>query len=143
MTTAFLALQSAIAAALAPAIPLGSVSLNRRRPIPAGQSSAIALHLDQTSGDETVLGMLDWTTNFSVECYAKATAGADPAGAVDALFADVWARLSAIDAGALNAIAVTINPQLDWQYDETDASLVCVVTRLSVQHRTPFASPSA
>jgi hypothetical protein len=141
MTTAFLTLQTAIAAALAPTGV--TVSLNRLRPIPTGQVAAIVVRLDQSTGEEAVLGMLDWQTSFAVECYTRAAAAADPAGAVDALFADVWARLSAINSGALNAIAVTINPQIDWQYDEADTALACVVIRLVVQHRTPFASLSA
>lgn len=138
MTTAFLSLQTAIAAALAPAGV--TVSLNRLRPIATGQGAAIVVRLDQTAGAEAVLGMLDWNTSFAVECYTRAAAGADPAGAVDALFADVWTRLSAINSGALSAIAITLNPQIDWQYDEADTALACVVIRLVVQHRTPFAS---
>lgn len=140
MSTGFLTLQAALAAALAPALAGGAVSINRARPLPASQATGIALSLQQSTAQEVVLGMLDWVTSFSVECYARAATGADPAGAIDALLADVWARLCAIDSGALGAQAVTINPQLDWSVDEAETPVVCVTLRLSVQHRTPFAT---
>lgn len=143
MTTAFLAVQSAIAAAVAPALSGGVVGLNRLRPIPAGQATAIVVRLDQTTGAEQALGALDWTTSYAVECYAKAATGTDPAAAVDALFADVWTRLAAINSGAIGAMAITLNPQIDWQYDDAETPFVCVLIRLAVQHRTAFTSLTA
>lgn len=142
MTTAFLSLQTAIGAALA---PIGiAVSLNRVRPIPAAQTSVIVVRLDQSTGTEQALGTIDWSSAFSVECYSRAAGGgADPAASVDTLLADAWVRLSAINAGSLGAMAINLNPQIDWQYDEAETALACAVIRLVVQHRTPFASLAA
>lgn len=136
--SAFLAIQTGLRGALiaAPALAGGNVQLNRFRPIPESQSSALVLRLDQTGGQETVLGVLDWVSSYSVECYARAAGGADPAQAVDALLADVWARLAVLDAAGIGAQQLTLTPQIDWQYDDAATALVCAVIRLTVTHST-------
>ena len=86
-TSAFATVQAGIIAALmqAPALAGGNIVANRQRPIPAGQSSAIAVRLDQAEATEAVLGCLSWQTAYSVEGYARAATGTDPAAAVDPL----------------------------------------------------------
>lgn len=141
MSTAFATLQAALLAALtaAPALAGGRISANRLRPIAAGHSTAIVLRLDQSQGSEEVLGALDWQSVYTVECYARAATGTDPAAAVDALLSDVWARLGALNDATLGA-SISINPKVDWQYDDSDTPVVCAVIQLVAQHRTPRAT---
>lgn len=141
MSTAFTAIQAALLAALqaAPALAGGRISVNRLRPIPAGQDSAIVIRLDQANGTEMVLGLVDWQTAFAVECYARAAAGSDASVAVDALLGDTWARLAALDFTDLGA-AIALDPQIDWQYDDADTPVVCAVIRIKAQHRTQLAT---
>ena len=141
MSTAFFDIQTALIAALSEPTALagGRIYANRLRPIAANQPSAIVVRLDQAQGTEMVLGSVDWSTAYAVECYARAATGADPAAAVDALLADAWARLAALDFTALDAV-ISINPQIDWQYDDAETPVVCAVMRLTAQHRTSLAA---
>ncbi len=136
-TTAFTTVQAAMLAALqaAPALADGRISTNRLRAIPVNQATAIVLRLDQTAGAEVVLGHIDWQTTYVVECYARAATGSDPALAVDALLTDAWARLAGMDGGAIGA-DISLQPQIDWQYDDADTPVVCAVIRINAQHRT-------
>lgn len=142
MSTAFQSIADALVAALlaGPALAGGRVYANRLRPLPAGQASAIVVRMEQSAARETVLGAHDWDSQFVVECCARGATGADPAAAVDALLADAWARLAGINASALGAMSVALNPQIEWQYDEADTPVVCAAVRLLVQHRTPVAT---
>lgn len=137
-TSAFAAIQAALLASLAasPALAGGRITANKTRPIPTGQATAIVLRLDQTEGAEVMLGRIDWRTAFVLECYARGTGTADdPVLLVDGLLSAVWGRLSALSLSALDA-DLTIAPQIDWQYDDTEAPLVCAVLRVTVTHRT-------
>jgi len=135
--SAFASIQAAIIAALSAPTALagGRIYANRLRPIADATATAIVVRLEQTSGTEMVIGTVDWQSSFGVECYARAATGADPAAAVDALLSDVWARLSALPFETLGA-NVSLEPRVDWQYDDTDAPMVCAVLRLTAQHRT-------
>lgn len=145
MTSAFIGLQSGLVAALAsaPALAGGRIDANRLRPVSAASPTAIVVRLDRAEGLQMVLGATDWTSAYSVECYARASGSGEPVAAIDQLLADVWARLCALDATALGATDITVNPRIDWQYDEVDTPLVCAVIQLSVQHRTPSNSLQA
>lgn len=140
MSTAFATVQLALVAALsaAPALADGRIHANSLRPIPAGHNAAIVLRLEQSAGDEQVLGALDWRTSFVVECYARAPAGADPSLAVDALLAAVWQRLAALDEAATGA-CITLQPAIEWQYDATETPVACASIRLTAQHRSTTA----
>lgn len=138
MTTAFSSIQTALLAALtaSPALASGNISTNRQRPIPAGQSTAIVLRLDQSDGTEMVLGALDWNTAYTVECYARgSSATTEMVAAVDALLAAAWARLAALTYESLGA-DIAVNPRIDWQYDDTDTPVICAVIRITCSHRT-------
>lgn len=142
MSTAFKSIADGIVAALlvAPALADGRVYANRLRPLHTGVSTAMVLRLEQSSARETVLGAHDWDSAYVLECYARGTVNADPAAAVDALLASAWARLAGLSAADLGAMAIAVNPAIDWQYDEADAPVVCASVRLQVQHRTPVAT---
>lgn len=135
--SAFTVLLANLSSALmvVPALADGRISTNRLRPIPSGQATAIVLRLHQAQGVEFVLGSLGWKTAITVECYARSVAGSDPVADVDALLLDVWLRLAAIDTSTLGA-DITINPQIDWQYDDAETPVVCAQIQLTVQHRT-------
>jgi hypothetical protein len=141
MNTAFFDIHAALIAALSAPTALagGRIYANRLRPIAANQASAIVVRLDQAQGTEMVLGSVDWSTAYAVECYARAATGTDPAVAVDALLADAWARMAALDFTALDAV-ISINPQIDWQYDDAETPVVCAVMRLTAQHRTTLSN---
>lgn len=141
MSTAFATLQASLLAAIVatPSLAGGRVSVNRMRPIPAGQDTAIVLRLEAAEGHEFVIGSIDWNSTYVVECYARGSAGADPESAVDTLLLDTWARLAALDFSQIGA-AVTVDPKIQWQYDETDTPIVCAVIHLSAQHTTTSAS---
>lgn len=145
MSTAFKSIANALATALAaaPALAGGRIWSNRLKPLPAMHSTAVVVRQANSSGAETVLGALDWVTPFAIECYGRGAAGADPADAVDALLSDVWARLSAIDAGALGAMAITVSPAIEWQFDEAETPMACATVHLVVQHRTSVAALAA
>ena len=139
--SAFTIILASLSAALlaAPALAGGHISTNRLRPIPAGQSTAIVLRLSQAEGAEYVLGSLNWKSSFTVECYARANAGSDPVAAVDALLLDVWQRLAALSTDVLGA-DISLNPQIDWQYDDAETPVVCAVIQLVALHATSTAN---
>lgn len=140
--SAFASIQAALVAALsaAPALAAGRIYTDRARPLATGFDSAVSVRMESSSAAEVMMGALDWTTAYSVECYARATEGTDRATAVDALLTAAWLRLSAMDAQVIGAMAVTLHPQIDWQYDDADTLMGCAIIRLQVQHRTPFAT---
>ncbi len=140
--TAFLTIQTALLAAMNSGTPLagGRISTNKQRAIPTGQSTAIVLRLDQSEGSEVVIGGVDWNTAFSVECYARgSTASTEMVAAVDTLLSDTWARLTALTVGQVGA-DITVDPRIDWQYDDGDTPLICAVIRLTAAHRTGITS---
>lgn len=136
MSSAFLQIQAGLAAALtsAPALAGGNLQLNTLRPIAEGVNTALVVRLGSTTGNEYVIGSLEWSTSYTVECYARVTAGSDPAVGADALLVDVWSRLAALDPSSIGALSLIINPQIDWQYDDSATPLVCAVFKLQVEH---------
>lgn len=142
MSSAFKSLTDALVAAClqTPALAGGRIWANRLRPVSTLQTTAVVVRLVQTRSAENMLGMLDWQTQFAVECYGRGTTGADPADAVDALLLDVWSRLASVNAASLGAMAVVINPAIEWQFDEAETPMACAIVSLLVQHRTPVAA---
>ncbi|MDO9277133.1 MAG: hypothetical protein Q7U05_01040 [Polaromonas sp.] len=144
MSTAFTSLVAELAAALAaaPALAGGRIGINRLRPIPAGQSTAIVLRLERSNGSEFVLGTLRWNTTILVECYARAVAGSDPAAAVDDLLQSTWQRLAAFRADLLGA-DVCIDPMIKWDYDDSETPVVCAAIQLTASQSTSTSSLQA
>lgn len=142
MTTAFLSIAQAIAAALtsAPALAGVPVFQNRLKPLPESQARAVVLRTERSAGQEVVLGMLEWQTDYAVECYGRGATGADPAAAVDDLVQTVWARLATIDLSAWQVMASTLNPDIGWDYGDAETPFACAILRLQIIHRTPSAS---
>lgn len=142
MSSAFVTIQAGLQAALAaaPALAGGQLQVNKLRPIAESQTTALVLRLDRTLGQEGVIGTIDWVSDYSIECYARNASGAEPAGAVDALLLDVWARVAAIDAASIGASQITLTPQIDWQYDVAATPMVGAVVHLTVSHSTTTTS---
>lgn len=139
MGTAFKRIADGLLVSLS-ALAGGQVALNRLRPISSAQPTALVLRLGRSQGQEVVLGAIDWQTSFAVECYGRGVTGADPADAVDSLLLQAWAILAAIDCAAIGASDLTLNPSVEWQYDEAETPLACATLQLSVSHRTPGAT---
>lgn len=140
-TTAQHAIQQALVAALlaAPAVASGAVHTNRARPISAQQPTAVAVRLERTEGNTATLGAVDWRTTYTVECYTTAPASADPAQAVDALLAAVWARLAALQPAAVGQglMDLQTEPAIAWDYEDgTERTTVCATLRVTATHRT-------
>lgn len=142
MSSAFKSLTAALVAALlaAPAIAGSRVYPNRLRPIQQAHSTAVVVRLVASQSQELVLGALDWSTQFAVECLAKSAPGADPVDAVDALLLDVWPRLANLNAAALKAMQVVVDAAIQWQFDDGESNSASATVLLTVQHRSPFAS---
>lgn len=136
MSSIFLSIQTGIAAALTGATALAgaAVQLNTLRPIAEGVNTALVVRLGRTTGNEYVIGSLEWSTSYTVECYARVAAGGDPAAGADDLLVDVWSRLSALDPASIGALALVLNPEIDWQYDDSATPMVCAVFKLQVEH---------
>lgn len=136
MSSIFLSIQTGIAAALTGATALAgaAVQINTLRPIAEGVNTALVVRLGSTTGNEYVIGSLEWSTSYTVECYARVAAGSAPAVGADALLVDVWGRLAALDPASIGALTLIVNPNIDWQYDDSATPLVCAVFKLQVEH---------
>ena len=142
MSTAFRAIALAIAASLTgvPALAGVPVFQNRLKPVPEGQAQAIVVRTERGAGQEVVLGMIDWQTDYAIECYGRGTTGADPAAAVDDLVQTTWACLAAVDLSAYQVMGATLNPDIGWDYGEAETPFACAIFRLQIIHRTPLAT---
>lgn len=145
MSTAFESITDSLVAALvaSPALADGRVWPNRLRPIPHGDNTAIVVRIVQSPGQEDVIGMLDWNSQFAIEVYGRSASGEDPAKVVGSLLQAVWARFCTIDPAALNAMALNLNPSIQWQFDELETPLACATLHLNIMHRTLANSLSA
>ena len=139
MTTAFRAIALAIAASLSSAPALAGVSVfqNRLKPLPEDQAQAIVVRTERSAGQEVVLGLIDWQTEYVIECYGRGTAGDDPAAAVDDLVQTVWQRLGVVDLSAYQVMGIILNPDIGWDYGEAETPFSCAMLRLQITHRTP------
>lgn len=145
MSSIFLTIQNGIAAAITGVAALAgdAVRINSLREVEEGVNTAVVVRLGQTGANELVIGSFDWTTSYTVECYARANTGADPAAASDDLLTQVWSRIAAIDPASIGAISIALQPQIDWQYDTGATPMVCAVIKLSVDHRANLSTLGA
>lgn len=143
--SSFMGLSNALLASFQASPPLagGHVFQNRMRALPLGVAQAVVIRLVQTAGHEVVLGFMDYQTQFAIEVYGRADTGTDPAGCLDQLLLDVWARLMTITAEDLNAMALGVDPVVGWDFDEKETPLACAIVHLTVSHRTPFNNLAA
>ncbi len=137
--SAFKQLTDALVAACmqTPALAGGRIWPNRLRPLSAQQTSAIVVRLVKSAARETTLGAHDWRTQIDVECYGRGATGFDPAEAVDELLQSAWGRLSSIDPAALSAMAIALNPAVEYHFEEAETPMACAIVSLVISHRTP------
>ena len=140
MTTAFRTIAVALAASLTGAMAGVPVFQNRLKPLPEDQAQAVVVRTERTTGQEIVLGMTDWQTEYTVECYGRGITSADPSAAVDELVQAVWSRLSTVDLTAFQVMSVTLNANINWDYGEAETPFACAVLALQIVHRTPADS---
>lgn len=139
MTTAALFIAEAVRTALA-GLAGGRVYLNRLRPLPAGQNTGIVVRLEQSAGRAMPGGTMDWSTTLRIECVARGAPGADPAAAADDLLAAAWAIVVGLSVTAINAMAIALDPLIDWQYDDAEAPYVSASLSVRVMHFTPYST---
>lgn len=135
--SAFLTVQSALVTALQARPELVGVTVhkNRTRALAREEQRAVLVRLDSSRVvADGVLGVTDWETAFEVEALARGESGADPAEAVDALLAAVWAALPDVD--VVGAIDVRVEPSIDWTFDAADTPTASALLRVTVMHRT-------
>lgn len=138
-STAFQRITDGLKAALVSGAPVagGAVFKNRLRALSASQNSAVVLAFKSAAGLEISLGATDWTSEFEVECYGRATAAAaDPTDTADALLAAVWPRLVAASMPGLAVMQIAANPNIIWQDADAETPMSCASFRLVVLHRT-------
>lgn len=138
--TAQLQIQQALVAALqsAPAVAGGRIYINPVREVPLTTPTAVAISLQRSAGQSPALGVIDWRTTYQVDCMARtANANAEPAAAIDALLADVYARLAALSASTeLGLMDLAVEPAIAWDYDEGATSIATATLLLTATHRT-------
>lgn len=137
--TAFCELTLAAKALLlqAPAMAAGNVRRGQPRPLQPGQAAAV-LVLPAVAQGQGVLtgGPRDWLTTLVVELQARAAPGQEAEDALDALLAQVYARLHRLPEFAPGVAEAVGDPRIEWDIVEADTSLATVRLAFTVQHRT-------
>lgn len=135
--SAFAALQASLVAALQAAMPPGVVvHANRVRPVARESARNILVRRVVTrEAPGGSIGCTDWITSFSVMCMAKPTASEpDPDTAADELLQLVWGAIKGLSLP--DAIDITAEPAIDWDFDASETTSVGADLRLNVLHRT-------
>jgi len=138
--SAFLQIQTALAAAIGAALPGVPVWVNRTRALSREEPLAVLLRLESARDDQGPLGVRDWQTTFEVELVGRGDSGADPATAVDGSLQTLWTAIVGLEAGANMDVAA--DPQIDWTFDAADTPLASALVRVTVRHRTAFETLS-
>lgn len=115
---------------------------DRLSPVIKENQLAFNLKLDKSDGQSGgVSGApTDWSTDFELECYARAPADQLPTRMVDRLIVAVWKRLSQASAlPELNALAVQDvlpDPRITWDLGEGSTPQICATVSVRIIHRT-------
>lgn len=137
--TAFNELLGAVRTAIAAAPEVAGIDIvvGRRRPLSRDCDKGIFITLDASRAARNVLGAMDWTTRFVVECTARAPAGQSPEQAVDALLEVVYAQVLTLNQAAYpSLIDVSPTPDIDWQSEDLDTSIALARISFDAVHRT-------
>ncbi len=123
--TAFARIAQAVAVGLnaAPALAGGNVKANHTRPWAREVPECVAIRLVSAQRVEgTNCGEI-WALTLAADCEARATAGLDPALAVDELLSAVAARVAALDLSALGVTERTADDAVAWEFDAAEHPL--------------------
>ncbi len=137
MTTAFGTIVGAIETLLQAATPVSSQIFRARlKPIAAQHADAVVIRIESSVPERVAIlnAPTDWDTVISIECYARsATLSADEA--VDALLANVWAKLAANP--SLSGLVMDMLPtNLEYDFAGEADQMACAILTLKVLHRT-------
>lgn len=145
MATAFADITALVRDALltGPALAGGRVYRGRNRPLGLGEATAVCVNLTRASGEPIALSgdALQWSTTVLVTAYARGSASVDAEAAVDPLLQAVWQRLQTVSVPG--ALAITLDPAVQWAVDEGDAPVAEATVALRITHLTTGAALAA
>lgn len=129
--TSFALVAQAVADALkvSPALAGGNVKANPTRPWAREVPECIAVRLLGAQRVEGTNCGEVWALSLAAECEARATAGLDPALAVDELLSAAADRISALDLSALGVTERTADDAVDWTFDAGEQALALAAYR--------------
>lgn len=146
--SAFLGLVSAVTDVLLAEPPLagGLVRQGRSVPVPESAAQAIRVGLVRSRGEalyEDGGSSGDWRTQIVLELYARAAPGVGADVAIDGLLVAVFERIEASPPPA-GAESWALSPDIAWDIEEAEQTLVCATLILTVRHFTgPALAPAA
>lgn len=137
MSTAFVSIATAVAAALQAAHPGVPVYVNRTRPVAESEARALLVHLQVAKRDPSgPMDGTDWLTTILVQCMARTTTGADPAQVMDDLLTSAWAALLGAPLAIAGVTDLDADPTIEWDFDAAQTPVACATIRLLVRHST-------
>ena len=114
----------------------------RLRALPASAGTAVVvrpLGSDVQDAELPTGHPYAWTTQITVECYARAPQGIAPDVAVDALLEAVYARL--LQDPTLGGAVTVLQPQaIAYDYDVDGENVVCATLQINARQMTVGAS---
>jgi metal-dependent amidase/aminoacylase/carboxypeptidase family protein len=139
MTTAFQSIAQAYKAALeaAPALTGVAVRANPTSLVERDASSGIAVRTGSSRVFDSSPCADAWETEYTFDITGRASHGSDPALAVDALLAAVYAVLSTLDLSAMSVQDVMgVEPSIERDYDASDTPQAGAALRITTRHFT-------
>ena len=145
MTTAFLALSTAITDALRPVVStrVGNVLRGRRVSLAQGQTQGLRINSVQHAAKPLDLAgaHLQWETTLVVGILARATSDSDAEATLDPLLAAVWQALAALTASPpAGCFGIVLDPQIGIDLDEADQTVTVASLALRITHITDGAT---
>lgn len=144
--SAFLDLTTLVADALLSSPALAGGRVKRGRAVPVGDEADSAITVNVVRSRAAQLDLegqaLQWETTVAVTLYARCAAGVDAEATIDPLLVAVWARLLGITAPA-GVFGITLEPAIQWDVDEADATVVSASLSLRINHITNGAALAA
>jgi hypothetical protein len=139
-TTAFALIADALALLTAQAAPGGLVRTNPTRPAERAEALVIDVRQGDTQQTATYGACTrEWRTVYELEISGRGAAQGDPAQAIDAALAAVFAAALAADLRSLGVQGLDDEPQIAWVFEPADVPIAQATLRLAVRHHTAYA----
>ena len=140
-TTAFAQIADALALLAAQAAP---GALVRTNPVRAAERTE-ALVIDVRLGDAQQTSTYgdctrEWRTVFELEISGRGAAQGDPAQAIDAALAAVFAAVLDANLNNLGVHSIDSDPQIAWVFEPADVPFGQATLRLTAEHHTAFVN---